>query len=283
MKLLKRTFFALLVISLNSPASAQEIRVMEAKDPRNALALSVLELALSKVDKSLTTTQVDDTDNEARNISEVEAGNLDVMWAGAAQEKDERLMAVRIPILKGMLGHRIFIIRNGDQYRFDNINSLNDLKTLNAGQGTFWGDTRVLKAAGIPTLTTIKYPNLFKMLEGERFDYFPRAVHEPWPEVASRPELNLTVEKNLMLIYPFAMFFYVNKSDHELYDKIYRGFEMAIKDGSFDELFFNNPSIKDVLEKANMGGRKIFRIDNPYMHPDTPFDRKEFWLDISQL
>lgn len=49
--------------------------------------------------------------------------------------------------------------------------------------GRFWVSTKVL-------------------LDGSRFDYFPGAVHEPWSEVASYPDLELQVEENLLLIYP---------------------------------------------------------------------------------
>lgn len=271
---------------ISSSAYANEIKVIEATDPSNELALNILTLALSKVSDSYSLTQMPNTNNNTeRNITKIESndGSLDVMWSGASEDLDTRLQTVRIPIFKGMLGHRIFIIRNGEQHRFNSIKSLSDLNQFDAGQGTFWGDTRVLKSAGIPTITTRKYNNLFKMLEGSRFDYFPRAIHEPWSEVSTRPELNLVVEKNVMLVYPYAMYFYVNNQNKGLHDKIYQGFEIAIQDGSFDKLFFSAPSIKSVLEKANLKNRTVIRIDNPMMHPDTPFDRKEFWLDLEKL
>ena len=186
-------------------------------------------------------------------------------------------------MLKGLLGHRIFIIKKENQALFDNIKTLDDLKRLKAGQGTEWGDTQILKSASIPVITTLKYPNLFLMLEGGRFDYFPRALHEPWSEVEERPELNLTIEKHIMLVYPFAMYFYVAKDNQALHDKLYQGFEMAISDGSFDQLFFNNQLIKDALNKTNIKNRTVIKIPNPAMHPDTPIDRKEFWLDPTSL
>ncbi|WP_413283648.1 substrate-binding periplasmic protein [Vibrio sp. MA40-2] len=282
MKVVTIIAFTLSCLSIAN-VSADQYKIIEATDTRNKLVLEILQLALSKVDSNVELTQIPNTTNTARNVSEVEAGNVDIMWSGASPENDKRLNAVRIPILKGILGHRIFIIRKGDQPRFNHIRTLEDLKKLNGGQGKFWADTQVLKSAGLPTLTTIKYPNLFKMLEGGRFDYFPRAIHEPWPEVEQRPELNLVVEKQVMLIYPYAMLFYVNKNAKDLHEKLYKGFEMSIKDGSFDQLFFNNSAITAVLEKANLGGRSVIRIDNPFMHPDTPFDRKEFWLDLNQL
>ncbi len=156
-----------------------------------------------------------------------------------------------------------------------------DVMWSGAAQGTFWGDSTVLKNADIPLVTTIKYGNLFPMLEGGRFDYFPRAVHEPWVEVDSRPELNLAIDSNVMLIYPYAMYFYVKK-DNQAHDLIHRGFDMAIADGSFDKLFFSHPMIQDVMNKANLSERTVFRIPNPTMHEDTPLDVQAYWLDVSK-
>ncbi|WP_391091833.1 diguanylate cyclase [Vibrio sp. NH-UV-68] len=281
----KLSFLFILVISVSlSPlAHADTVTVRKVEGLKEEIVFDILKLALSKTRPDVQFTTATEEYNEARLMEEVIAGNIDVMWAGAAPDKEEKMLTVRIPILKGLLGHRIFIIRQEDQARFASIQTLSQLKAFDAGQGTFWGDTKVLKAAQIPTITTIKYANLFPMLEGGRFDYFPRAVHEPWSEVDSRPELNLTIDKNVMLVYPFAMYFFVSPNNQTLHDYIYNGFEMAIQDGSFDVLFFNHPMIKEVLAKANLRERTVFRIPNPYMHEKTHFDRKEFWLDVSKL
>ena len=149
--------------------------------------------------------------------------------------------------------------------------------------GSLWGSTRVMEAAGLPVVKSVKYSGLFYMLDGERFDYFPRAVHEPWAEIASMPNLNLKVEEKLLLIYPYAMYFYVQKNNHTLHAKLEKGLEAAIADGSFDALFFNNTLIKDALNRTNLNNRRVLRIANPEMHPDTPVNRPELWLDVRSL
>lgn len=278
-------YIGMMILILHSlhAMSAETIRVNKVVGEKEELMFSVLKLVMSKVDSDVTYIQNDQELNTARAIGAVESKTFDVMWGGSTSTYEDKMLPVRIPALKGLLGHRIFIIRAADQEKFNQINTLEDLKRFKPGLGTLWGDTKIMKLAGIPTVTTIKYPNLFLMLEGGRFDYFPRALHEPWVEVKSRPELNLAIDKHLMLIYPFAQYFYVEKSNKALHDKIYKGFEMAIEDGSYDKLFFNHPMIKDVLEQANLKQRKVIRIKNATMHPDTPFDRKEFWLDLNSL
>lgn len=264
-------------------AAEQTLHINKVEGDKEDLVFQVLKLALSKSAPNTQYEHHSESLNEAQLVVEVESGSLDVMWAGAAKDKDERLLAIRIPILKGLLGHRIFIINREDQDKFAQIKTFAELQQLEAGQGRFWGDTAILKSAHIPTITTIKYDNLFPMLEGKRFDYFPRALHEPFIEVDAHKDLDLVVDKNIMLVYPHAMHFYVNKNNKRLYNLIYTGFEKAIEDGSFDALFFNHPMIKDVLEKADLAHRTVFRVDNPALHPDTPTDRKEFWLDVSKL
>ncbi|WP_016957885.1 hypothetical protein [Catenovulum agarivorans] len=218
-----------------------------------------------------------------RQHTEIDAGNLSVAAFGTSSELEQRVRPIRIPILKGLLGHRIFIIRKGEESRFANINNMQDLLEFKAGQGRTWADTAVLENAGINTITTVKYDNLFYMLDGDRFDYFPRAVHEPFSEVATRPHLNLTVEKNVMLVYPLALYLFVANDNVKLANAIEERFEAAIADGSFDEFFFNHPLIQDVLQSVRIQDRKIIRISNPNMPAKTPLDRKELWFDINNM
>lgn len=275
----------LLSIFIVSFASATNLTHTKSNDPKETLVLQILKLAIEKSGNSANYgyEAYDSFLTEARLFEMVKEGKISVMWAGTQSKYETELLPIRIPVLKGLLGHRIFIIREGDQPRFDRIQSLEQLKEVPLGQGRFWGDTAVLKHNNMSVVAPVKYASLFDMLEGGRFDYFPRAVHEPWSEVEARPELNLTVEDKILLIYPFAMYFFVNKDDTQLAQDISRGFRSAINDGSFDGLFFNHPMINNALSQANLKGRKIFRLENPNMSPETPVNDRSLWLDIDDL
>lgn len=264
-------------------AIAAEIRVNKIEGAKEQLIFSILKLVVEKNSSDNQITQRKQEVPVARLVEETLAKEIDVMWAGSSSVLDDKLRAVRIPLLKGLLGHRIFIIRDGVQNKFNNINNLNELGRLKAGMGHFWGSTKVLRNAGLPVVTSVKYENLFHMLDGSRFDYFPRAVHEPWSEVSNHPDLPLTVEKRLLLIYPYAMYFYIRKDNEALYNLLATGLEAAIADGSFDELFFSSPMIKAALQQTEFSQRIVMRIDNPDMHPDTPISRPELWLNVSEL
>ncbi|AWB65565.1 diguanylate cyclase [Saccharobesus litoralis] len=220
---------------------------------------------------------------ESRQEAELQNGGLSVAAFAAGKDIEQRLQPVRIPILKGLLGHRIFIIRDGEQDKFSKVNDFASLQDLKAGQGKLWTDTQVLRSAGIPTVVTNKYPNLFYMLEGGRFDYFPRAVHEPFSEVASRQDLNLVVEPDLMLVYPLPLYLFVGKNNTELATDIRVQLERTIADGSFDDFFFSHPLVRDVLKKAHVKDRRVFKIDNPHLSAETPLQRPELWLDINKI
>lgn len=254
-------------------------------NPKEELVLNILKLAVKKSGEGhkYMFESHNEEITEARLVSMVKDGSLSVMWAGTQPQYESELHPVRIPILKGLLGYRIFIIRQGDQHLFDGVNTFEDLRAMPLGQGRFWGDTLVLKNANMNVVTPAKYESLFYMLEGGRFDYFPRAAHELWSEVASRRALNLTVERNLLLIYPLAMYFFVSLDNIAFGRMIERGFKAAIEDGSFNQLFFNHPMIKAALENSNLKERKVFRIPNPYMSPETPLDDPSLWLDLESL
>lgn len=271
---------------LISEAQAREVIVhAQSQDPREALALSILKLAIEKSGQGeqYDFEEAKEVLTEGRIFQMVKDNQLSVMWAGTQTHYEQELLPIRIPVLKGLLGHRIFIIRNGEQARFNDIHNFSQLQEIPLGQGRFWGDTAVLKHNKMNAITPVKYESLFHMLEGGRFDYFPRAVHEPWSEVKQRAELNLTVEDNILLIYPFAMYFFVNRDNVSLANTISTGFRNAIDDGSFDELFFSNPMINSALTQAHLKNRTVYRLENPYMSDLTPLDDSSLWLDLDAL
>jgi hypothetical protein len=128
-----------------------------------------------------------------------------------------------------------------------------------------------------------KYHSLLHMVDGGRFDAFPRGVQEPWSEVNSIPGLELGVEKRIMLVYKMPFYFFVSKNNTKLARDLELGLNRAIADGSFDELFFKDPSVRNAVEQGDLKNRMVFHLDNPSLPKETPVDRRELWLDLSNL
>lgn len=276
------SIFLIFLSLFTSSIFAKEIVFLQADEAKDKYHIDLIKF-LYKDDPNYSLRPYRGEISYGRQKSEIEAGNLTVAAFATDKKIEQQLQPIRIPILKGLLGHRIFIIRDGEQSKFANINSFSDLLRYKAGQGRTWADTAVLETSGLNTITAVKYHNLFLMLEGGRFDFFPRGVHEPFSEVATRPELNLVVEPKLMMVYPLALYLFVAKDNQELAKDMTMKLEKSIDSGEFDEFFYSHPLIIDVLKKVNIKQRRVFRVDNPHMSAATPLDEPKYWLNIEDI
>jgi hypothetical protein len=275
--------FALSLL-LTPLVSAQTlVRVNEATDGNGRYAMQMMNLAFSKIETKYKIQVDSSVVTQARNIDDVAEGKTDLLWASTNQDMEDKLLPVRIPLYKGMLGHRIFIINPASQAKFDRVKTLADLKQFTFGQGTTWADSDILASNGLTVIRTNKYQNLFYMVDGGRFDAFPRGVQEPWQELESNASLPLAVEKHLMLVYRMPFYLFTSKKNTKLAADLELGLNRAIADGSFDRVFLNDPMVQAVLEKANLNQRLEFPLDNPTLPKETPLDRPELWLDIKTL
>jgi hypothetical protein len=274
---------ASLMAGMRVLAAPEVIKYNNTGDANGNYALSMIKLALDHVDNKYTLEQLPGEYTQTRLIEDVKTANLDIMWAATNKDLEDEIEPIRIPLYKGLLGHRLFIIRKGDQARFDKVKTLDDLRQIPIGQGASWADTKILEAGGLKVVKTLKYQGLFNMLDGGRFDGFPRGVFEPFGEVANHPNLNLTVEKKLMLVYKLPFYLFVNKERKKLAADLTLGLNRAIEDGSFNKVFLASPNVQEAIQNGDLKNRLIFRIDNPTLSKETPIDREELWVDPKDL
>lgn len=243
----------------------------------------LLKLALSYSGKQYSFSTTEETYSRPRLMESVKAGSVSLMWGGTSEQMEADYIPIRIDAYRGLMSHRVFIIRNGDQPRFDNIKTIDDLRKIKFGQGRSWQDASIMESSGFDVVKSTKKPGLFYMLDGGRFDAFPRGANEAWSETSAFPKLNLTVEKKLVLVYPLPTYYFVSRDDPELAKDIENGLEAAIKDGSFDSYFYNSKEVKDALDLADLPNRRAFYIKNPFLPKATPLERKELWISIEDL
>jgi len=263
-------------------ASAEVVRFPRPEfegDRRFDYARDLLKLALSKVGPNYSVELADFPMNQERQILELEAARtIDVAPMPSSAEREARLLAVYIPINRGVLGWRLGLIRKGDAARFAGVNTLDDLKRVRLAQGMHWPDTDILRANDIPVITGPNYEGLFKMVIGSRFDYFPRSVMEIWNEQASNAEA-LEVEPRIALHYPYhASYYMLNRGNTKLAETIRQGLEKALADSSADRLFEQHHG--ESLRKAQLDKRVIIELKNPLVTPGTPVNRPELWYDL---
>jgi len=272
-------FILVSAILLPSHAQAETLRVVQGNNSIETYAKGLLKLALSKVPGSYELQEAIPNTSEERMVNMLMDKQLEVVWYATTNDLEERLQPIRICIYRGLLGYRVLMIKKGNQHKFDGIKNLEDLKRVSLGQGRFWADTNVLTANNLNVVKVLKYEGIFHMLDGDRFDAFPRGVHEPWSEIQRYPTLALDVEENLLISYTNPFYFFVNKSNTKLASDIERGLRIAIEDGSFDEYFRNDPTVKDALAKGNLKSRTLIQLENPGLPPKTPVDDASLWFD----
>jgi hypothetical protein len=201
-----------------------------------------------------------------------------VIWTMTDKEREQQLRPIRIPLFKGLFGYRVLLIREPEQARFDQVKTVADLAKLLGGQGTHWPDTMILQANGLRLTTAETTESLFRMMNAKRFDYFPRGISEAWFELLQRKETNLAVEENILLYYPADIYFFVNKENEALAQRIEKGMEALIDNGKFDQFFYNHPRVSSGLERLK--NRHIIQLKNPYLPEETPVNNPRYWITL---
>ncbi|MBD1581965.1 hypothetical protein [Pseudoalteromonas sp. S16_S37] len=236
-------------------------------DPKQAYYLSVLQLALEKSahkygDYQLIPLSLDEAPQGRTLDLLANKDILDVHWSVTSIEREQQLGTVYVPLMRGLMGARLFLIHKDNVQIFANIQNAQKLKQYSFGSGIDWPDTKIYERNDIDVATS-DGSHLHDMLAHKRFDLFPRALHEPWSEIANRADL--VVEANFALCYPTVMYFFVNKDNHRLRKRLTYGLEKAIEDGSFEKRWQANPIIAQALLKSHLSDRKVLKINNPFM------------------
>lgn len=278
-------FLVWILLSISSLTSASQINAIFPKgEGRNQLESYTYQLLNLALEKSGQPYQIGLTEHtmpeaRARDLIMRNSKSVTVVFSGTSRKFEQQLMPVRIPAYGGLLGFRLFLINQRLSEEFLNIKTLEDLKRFTPGQGSNWSDVEILRNAGLKVHTT-KYQLLFGLLNKGRIDYFPRGASEIFDEYErfKADNAQLAIEQDLVLVYPFASFFFVSKENQSLHDAIYSGLVKAHKDGSFLAFFRTHPTTADVLSKANLEQRHRIDISNPSMTEETLAIPKQYWF-----
>lgn len=279
---MKRLLLALSMAVVAQGVSALEFRLgIENYDAELAdYPIKVLELALEKADGDHTLEITTPDTNQSRMLTELSRGEaaFDVMWSGINTERHEMLLTIPFPIQRGLLGHRILIVNEESADDVASVQSIEDAQQISIGSGTGWPDTQILEENGF-SVEDASYENLFTMLSRGRIDAYARGVGEPFREVEARSEEfpNLAVDNNVLIVYPFDLFYFVSPNDQERYDIIVQGLTRAYEDGSFMQLFNTHPQIQSIFAQAQIDDRVRFDIPNPLIPEEIASIPDIYW------
>lgn len=250
-------------------------------DERGDYPFQLLQLALIKAGSAEQVVMTPHYMQQNRSIIEVAnaTGKVHVTATMTTVEREQQLLPVRIPISKGLIGWRLLLVRQADHARYHHVRGIADLAPYKVAQGHDWPDLAILRANGAAPVPVSSYASLFGMLKAGRIDYLPRSVQEIWAEAARHP--GLAIEPHVVLRYPAADYFFVNRNDTRLADQIRQGLEAAIADGSMDQLFYRHYGA--LLRDAALDKRRVLELVNPLLPPDTPLARKELWFRLDDV
>lgn len=226
---------------------------------------------------------------QARALHELQLGKLlHVHWVGSNPVREKILRAIPIPLDRGLLGYRQFIVHSDSIPAFDKVNTLDDLKHLIACQGLDWPDVEIMRAAGLHVKEVANFESLFRYVAAKRCDYFPREYLQISPELIYREKRypSLTSYRSIVLYYPLPFYFFVSRENEELAQWIEDGLEAMIADGEFMTYMKTHPYSAPAFIKPTYTTKmpvRFFSIENPLLPPATDYKNPRYWFQPDDI
>lgn len=243
------------------------IPFVEIQDPTDTgyFYVALLDLALSKTVSQHGPYELVHMPNylgtERMRLMLEQGAGVDILWSTSNRQRENRFLAVPVNLLRGLNEYRALLIDEQRVAEFAHVKSIDDLKRFRVGSGDHWQDTQVLKHNELPLVGFLDYETMMPMLKFKRFDYASRGLHEVWKELEHSE--GFIIAPNVLLHYKLPVHYFVRKNNQALANRIYRGLEVAIADGSYYKLFFNVPSHKYGYEKFKQMKSIVIELENP--------------------
>ncbi|MDG6098462.1 amino acid ABC transporter substrate-binding protein [Alteromonas sp. ZYF713] len=241
----------------------------------HAYFVEVLKLALDKTKTNeLPVKIVPDpfNANQDRLLRQVKEGSTDVTWAVTSEEREREHLAVYFPLARGLLGYRVFLVHPDNQQTFGTREPA-QLKQSLSVQGIGWPDTDIMRFNGY-RVEEVSMTMMFKLIESKMADYFPRSVMEVEYELASRPSAQLAIEPHMAFYYPSPMYFFVSKRNRGLAQRLEKGLDLALADGSLIDLYNKQPFARSANKM--LGDRHVIHLQNPILSSQSEKTLKRY-------
>ena len=246
---------------------------------------AVLQLALDHSGEAyqlnLKQTQV----NNERIRSMILSDKVSIADFGTSKRFEEMFLPIYFPIDMGISGWRIFAIRKHQQRKLSKVQNILSLRDYTVGQGVGWSDVDILRRAGFSVTSSPAIESLFRMLSAGRFDLLPLGANEIHSLLNSNAKStkNLVVESDIVLVYPFARMFFVNKHNVRLRDAVLRGLKASFETGSFWQLYRSHPHNAPLFTDVGLAKRRIIRISNPLFESTMSQISSKYFFSLEML
>lgn len=174
-----------------------------------------------------------------------------------------QLLAIKQPLLQGLLGYRLLIARAAELARFEQVTELAYLRRFILGQGTAWYDNDIYRYNGIEVNDNGRFPLLPGMLAHGRFDALALGIMEAEPVLrSSEYGSQLAIVPDLLLYYPHPLVFHVSAKAPELAYRLGRGMQIIRDNGTLDALF--QQYFGEIIARLQSGSARLIVLDHPH-------------------
>jgi hypothetical protein len=191
-----------------------------------------------------------------------------VTVAGNVKFTNKQKIVIKQPLAKGLLGHRLLIVRNESLPMFQSLKTLKELQTLSIGIPATWADAELFRQNDFKVVERGTREDIFIRLQNKEFDFIALGANEIEDVFAQYVEAlkDMSIEASLMIYYPFPLVFYVNPENPDLAKRLETGLSALMQNGQYDRLFRAHHG--DVVERLNLKRRKIFSLHNALLPTD---------------
>ncbi|QFU24940.1 transporter substrate-binding domain-containing protein [Shewanella eurypsychrophilus] len=217
---------------------------------------------------------------QSRAFIALKTNRLDLYWAGTNKQREQEFRAIRMPLMGGLLGVRVPVIRAVKYQMFLQIGTSGQLKVLTACQGDQWPDSDILQENGYRVERVTQFALMYSMLKQGRCDYFPRGITEVYAELEGEDKEDLIAFDKVLLSYPFPMYFFVNKENSALAERLEQGLLSLISQGKLKKFMQQHPVTKNIFPLEKYSNSKMFSLINSSLPESTPIADESLWLQI---
>lgn len=258
-----------------SVCAEQTVRITSGADP---YVIELLKHTLSYQREIHTLDFVENIPTQNRAIRLLgDKNGIDVFWSVTSDEREKQALAVRVPIVKGVLGYRLGVIKKSRLDYFAKLKTDGEIRALRYGLRADWPDTVIFKDNDFNVLEYSQENAGYELLEASRIDVLPiDALYAN--DITNMTDL--AIDPAHVFYYPSAVYFFVKKNNQALYQKLKTGLDKAIEDGSFDTLF--NRYFEGELAELALEKRQKITLVNTLLPASAPIHTKKYWYNNNQ-
>lgn len=201
--------------------------------------------------------------NIARAFRELEKGeNLSLTFAHTRPEFEKMATPIRVSIRGGIDSYRLLMIRKGQQARFEDIKTVEDLKQFTVGLSPNWSTHKIMANEGFQIVDTANYSSMFRMLELGRYDFMPRAINEVYDELGLYKPIadGIEIMPKIALYIPSVSYMFVSPKQPRIFQRLNSGLHAISINGDLSKL--TDKYYRKSIERAKIQNRRVITISN---------------------